>query len=192
MCMEHKYIYSSPIPIEKLCDQLAAELHEYTRGGKGRDPPAVSLVVCGWDEELGPQVFSVDPEGSSRGCNAIAIGAHSSSLLDELAGIVNEEQPERNKASAAVRNTMNHVWPKFKSRILRKYFKNTANEDEAPLHTRTVFRGSEGGSDTASDELDWGGGLPGGAGEWSTEVSVDGCCGVCGMCIFSILIFSCI
>ena len=55
----YKEIYSSPIPVDYLCDSLSNEMHRLTREGH-RNPLGVSLVVAGWDAEHShPQVGTV-------------------------------------------------------------------------------------------------------------------------------------
>jgi 20S proteasome alpha/beta subunit len=55
LCARYKEVYDAPMPVEKLCDSLSDELHRLTRDGQS-NPFGVSLVVAGWDNELGPQV----------------------------------------------------------------------------------------------------------------------------------------
>lgn len=152
-CANFREIYNSPMPVENLCDYLSNVLHMLTRDGRYR-PLGVSLVVAGWDEELGPQLFTTDPEGSFSGWNAVAIGSKATDINRNLADIMHmEDNGSRDTNTEEVRNgvkcarTVESVWPKFNSHILRKYFRHTTS---APAHT-SGRGGAESAAPTQSD-----------------------------------------
>jgi 20S proteasome alpha/beta subunit len=82
LCEQYRSIYSSPIPIEKLCSDIADALHQLTLSSQSR-PLAVNLLVAGSDDQS-QHIYTVDPEGSYRGWKASAIGYNNVKLLDEL------------------------------------------------------------------------------------------------------------
>ena len=158
VCSEYRRKYSSPIPVESLCDELTQEYHKMTLEGK-HQPIGVALVVCGWDDDLGPQIFTVDPEGSSKGWNAVAIGANSNALMEELSAMLPEEQSSPGSTSKVKSfGSVARLWPSFKRRVLQKYFGN--KEDSTQML-------QVGGS---SDALDWSNSGLSGDAEWATEV----------------------
>jgi 20S proteasome subunit alpha 3 len=67
----NKY-FSRDIPIEYFCNELSKILHSFTV--KSDNPRAVKLLVAGYDEVLGYQLYSMEPEGAYYGWKAIAIG----------------------------------------------------------------------------------------------------------------------
>jgi 20S proteasome alpha/beta subunit len=73
LCRNYKSIYDSPIPLENLCDELATIFHRQTKSASSR-PLGISLLVAGWDDEFGPQLYEVDPEGSVTAWNAASVG----------------------------------------------------------------------------------------------------------------------
>ncbi len=159
VCRDYRRKYSSPIPVESLSDELAQVYHKMTLEGQ-HQPIGVALLVCGWDADLGPQVFTVDPEGSSKGWNAVAIGTDSNVLMDELAAIMPEEQSAPKSASKVKSfGSLEKVWPKFKNRVLHKFFDNKDDNSQ-----KRHACGS-------SDELDWSASSAlSGETEWITEV----------------------
>mmetsp|Transcript_31369 Transcript_31369/g.23305 ORF Transcript_31369/g.23305 Transcript_31369/m.23305 type:complete len:234 (-) Transcript_31369:69-770(-) len=59
-------------PVNQVVRESAQLMQEYTQSG-GVRPFGVSCLVAGYDDE-GPQLFQVDPSGSSFGWKATAIG----------------------------------------------------------------------------------------------------------------------
>ena len=64
--------YKDAIPVASMVRDLAAVMQEYTQSG-GVRPFGVSLLVAGYDD-LGPQLYQVDPSGSFWAWKASAIG----------------------------------------------------------------------------------------------------------------------
>ena len=59
-------------PVSQIVKESALLMQEYTQSG-GVRPFGVSCLVAGYDDD-GPQLFQVDPSGSSFGWKATAIG----------------------------------------------------------------------------------------------------------------------
>mmetsp|Transcript_53144 Transcript_53144/g.108391 ORF Transcript_53144/g.108391 Transcript_53144/m.108391 type:complete len:234 (+) Transcript_53144:75-776(+) len=64
--------YREVQPVAQVVRESALLMQEYTQSG-GVRPFGVSCLVAGYDDE-GPQLFQVDPSGSSFGWKATAIG----------------------------------------------------------------------------------------------------------------------
>jgi len=64
--------YKDPIPISQLVRELASIMQDFTQSG-GVRPFGVSLLLAGYDD-LGPQLYQVDPSGSYWAWKAAAIG----------------------------------------------------------------------------------------------------------------------
>jgi len=65
--------YRAPIPVNQIVRELAAIMQEFTQSG-GVRPFGVSLLIAGFDEVAGPQLYQVDPSGSYWAWKASAIG----------------------------------------------------------------------------------------------------------------------
>jgi 20S proteasome subunit alpha 2 len=65
--------YHAPIPVNQLVRELAAIMQEFTQSG-GVRPFGVSLLIAGYDEVAGAQLYQVDPSGSYWAWKASAIG----------------------------------------------------------------------------------------------------------------------
>ena len=74
--------YHDPVPVAQLVKEIAAIMQEYTQSG-GVRPFGVSLLVAGYDE-LGPQLYQVDPSGSYWAWKATAIGQNYINAKDFL------------------------------------------------------------------------------------------------------------
>lgn len=64
--------YKNDIPVSQLVREIANVAQEFTQSG-GVRPFGVSLLVAGFDEQ-GPQLYQIDPSGSSWAWKAAAIG----------------------------------------------------------------------------------------------------------------------
>jgi 20S proteasome subunit alpha 2 len=65
--------YHAPIPVNQIVRELAAIMQEFTQSG-GVRPFGVSLLIAGYDEVAGAQLYQVDPSGSYWAWKASAIG----------------------------------------------------------------------------------------------------------------------
>mmetsp|Transcript_13762 Transcript_13762/g.22724 ORF Transcript_13762/g.22724 Transcript_13762/m.22724 type:complete len:236 (+) Transcript_13762:1715-2422(+) len=66
--------YNEIIPVSQLVREIASIMQEFTQSG-GVRPFGISLLVAGYDD-LGPQLYQVDPSGSYWAWKASAIGKH--------------------------------------------------------------------------------------------------------------------
>lgn len=76
-CLNHKYVYETPMPIGRLVSMLADKMHYYTQN-YGRRPYGVGLLVAGVDQ-TGPHLYQADPSGNFYEYIAQAMGARSQS-----------------------------------------------------------------------------------------------------------------
>ncbi|XP_030386929.1 proteasome subunit alpha type-3 [Scaptodrosophila lebanonensis] len=65
--------FAHTIPLKHLCDRVSAYVHAYTLYSAVR-PFGLSILLASWDEVDGPQLFKIEPSGSSFGYYACASG----------------------------------------------------------------------------------------------------------------------
>lgn len=82
-------LYKEQIPVSQLVRETATVMQESTQQG-GVRPFGVSLLVAGYDE-LGPQLYQVDPSGSYFAWKASAIGKNMVNAKTFLEKRYNEE-----------------------------------------------------------------------------------------------------
>ena len=82
-CLNHTFVYDSPLPVGRLVRQVADKSQVHTQR-YGRRPYGVGLLVAGWDKEQGPQLYETCPSGNSYHYKAHAIGARSQSARTYL------------------------------------------------------------------------------------------------------------
>ncbi|KAK1295891.1 Proteasome subunit alpha type-2 [Acorus calamus] len=66
-------LYKEKIPVTQLVRETATVMQEFTQSG-GVRPFGVSLLVAGYDDVDGPQLYQVDPSGSYFSWKASAMG----------------------------------------------------------------------------------------------------------------------
>jgi hypothetical protein len=74
-CLNHRYVYESPMPLGRLVRQVADKAQVGTQRSWKR-PYGVGLIVAGVDES-GPHVFYSCPSGNYYDYKAFAMGARS-------------------------------------------------------------------------------------------------------------------
>lgn len=82
--------YKEPTPVRHLVRRTAGVMQEYTQQG-GVRPFGCSLMVAGFDDEHGAQLFQIDPSGSYFGWKASAIGKNYVNAKSFLEKRYNEE-----------------------------------------------------------------------------------------------------
>ncbi|GKT36800.1 Proteasome subunit alpha type-4 [Aduncisulcus paluster] len=83
------YTYGEPIPVEDIARELADVKQSYTQHG-GLRPFGASLLIAGWDDKLGFQLYRTDPSGNYGGWRAAAIGRKSRAATGVLRGSFKE------------------------------------------------------------------------------------------------------
>lgn len=83
LCSRHREVYGAAVPVENLSDELATALHQQTRTA-GRRPLGIGALVCGVDDVLGAQLYTVDTQGRFEGWRAIAMGGPNQDKSNEL------------------------------------------------------------------------------------------------------------
>lgn len=81
-CLNHRYIYGSPLYISRLVSSVGDKAQTSTQI-MGRRPFGVGLLVAGVDES-GPHVYYICPSSNFYECKCMAIGARSQSARTYL------------------------------------------------------------------------------------------------------------
>mmetsp|Transcript_28079 Transcript_28079/g.66431 ORF Transcript_28079/g.66431 Transcript_28079/m.66431 type:complete len:253 (-) Transcript_28079:79-837(-) len=74
-CLEHKYVYESPVPVQRLVSDVADKCQVCTQSASAR-PFGVGLLVAGTDQ-TGPHIYYNCPSGAFYEYKAMTIGARS-------------------------------------------------------------------------------------------------------------------
>eukprot|EP00029_Vermamoeba_vermiformis_P012038 TRINITY_DN6848_c0_g1_i1.p1 TRINITY_DN6848_c0_g1~~TRINITY_DN6848_c0_g1_i1.p1 ORF type:complete len:252 (-),score=43.75 TRINITY_DN6848_c0_g1_i1:155-910(-) len=81
-CMNHRYVYETPMSVSRLVTQVADKSQVHTQR-YGRRPYGVGLLVIGFDQ-LGSHLFETCPSGNFYAYKAQAVGARSQSAKTYL------------------------------------------------------------------------------------------------------------
>eukprot|EP01097_Dermamoeba_algensis_P002121 TRINITY_DN1842_c0_g1_i2.p1 TRINITY_DN1842_c0_g1~~TRINITY_DN1842_c0_g1_i2.p1 ORF type:complete len:250 (+),score=48.42 TRINITY_DN1842_c0_g1_i2:89-838(+) len=81
-CINHKYVYDTPMQVNRLVVQIADKAQIHTQK-YGRRPYGVGLLVIGYDQ-TGAHLFETCPSGNYSDWKAISIGARSQSAKTYL------------------------------------------------------------------------------------------------------------
>jgi len=81
-CLNHRYVYDSPMNVGRLVSQVADKSQTKTQNSSKR-PYGVGLLIAGVDEK-GPHLFETCPSGISNEYYAMAIGGKSTSAKTYL------------------------------------------------------------------------------------------------------------
>jgi 20S proteasome subunit alpha 6 len=82
-CMNHRFIYDSPMPVSRLVLKIADKSQVATQRSSKR-PFGVGLLVSGYDDQTGTHLYQTCPSGNYYEYKAIAIGARSQSAKTYL------------------------------------------------------------------------------------------------------------
>jgi len=172
-CLNHRYIYDSPMNIGRLVGQIADKSQQKTQNSSKR-PYGVGLLVAGCDEK-GPQLFETCPSGNSFEYIAMAIGGRSTSAktflekhFEQFASMSLEDLVQHgveamNKTTASdspltVKNTsvavigIGEKFRELSDEELQKYIdklEKKAEEPDAPMEDAPAAGGSGGGDGAA-------------------------------------------
>ncbi|KAI7898463.1 nucleophile aminohydrolase [Cokeromyces recurvatus] len=80
---EFRYKYGYEMPTDMLAKRVANINQVYTQQAAMR-PYGVSMILIGYDDELGPQLYKCDPAGYYVGYRATAAGAKQQEALNHL------------------------------------------------------------------------------------------------------------
>lgn len=69
----YRHQFERTVPLKHLCERIAAYVHAYTLYSAVR-PFGVSVLLSAWTEDHGPQLYKIEPSGSSFGYFACASG----------------------------------------------------------------------------------------------------------------------
>ncbi|KAJ3273618.1 Proteasome subunit alpha type-6 [Terramyces sp. JEL0728] len=145
---EWRYKYGYDIPTDMLAKRVANINQVYTQQAAMR-PAGVSMILIGYDDEYGPQLFKCDPAGYYMGYKATTAGAKHQEALNHLEKKLKKE-PELNQEDTielAIMTLSNVLSMDFKPKDLEigivtkdeRFKKMTENEIEAHL-TRIIER----------------------------------------------------
>jgi len=81
-CLQHKFVYESPVLTQRLCNLVADKMQVHTQR-YGRRPYGVGLLCIGHDQ-TGAHLYELSPSGNAFDYKAMAIGARAQSAKTYL------------------------------------------------------------------------------------------------------------
>ena len=135
-CRKYKSIHMQRIPLELLCDHLANTLHVLTRDARFR-PLGVSMIVCGVDDVLGCQVYTLDPEGSYAAWKSASIGKDSDKLMPAFAKLYGDQ-------SDSIKN-VNSAIPLFIKSFREISMRDTSDSDSTSAYASVIEDDADAG-----------------------------------------------
>jgi len=101
-CLNHRYAYSRPIPLNRLVGTLGNKMQVTTQEEGGR-PYGVGLLMIGFDHK-GPHLIQIDPSANHYESKGMSIGARSQSARTYL-----EKHLDEYLASQSVEELVRHA-----------------------------------------------------------------------------------
>ncbi|KAJ6636361.1 Proteasome subunit alpha type-3 [Pseudolycoriella hygida] len=81
--LNYKQQFDRPIPIKVLNDRISSFIHAYTLYSAVR-PFGVSVILASYSPETGPQMYMIEPSGSSYGYSGCATGKAKQAAKTEI------------------------------------------------------------------------------------------------------------
>ena len=80
--IDYKNTFNNDIRLLHLIERLSILFHSLTMKSKSR-PFGLELLLLGYDDDYGYQIYTINPDGSYYAWNAIAIGGHDSNKITQ-------------------------------------------------------------------------------------------------------------
>ncbi|KAH7647433.1 proteasome subunit alpha type 3 [Cryptosporidium bovis] len=100
--INYQKIYGNPIPIRVLAERIAMFMHNFTLYGSVR-PFGCSLLLGGFDQDRGIELYCINPSGSCYKYNSMAIGKGRQFAKTDLEKLLEKDLSEENALYEAAR-----------------------------------------------------------------------------------------
>ena len=143
--------FGSKIPLEILADYISDIFHaaSHSKAGLG-SAIFVSVMLIGYDDILGTQLYTVEPDGRFNRWNAIALGKHSDKIMKTLSNFnfYSEDEDDEDISRTYIddvdikqnnnwKQGVDRLWSLFRKGIIEKYFwKENDIDDEDEIHLK--------------------------------------------------------
>lgn len=94
-CAEYRREYSEAMPLHALGNRLGEVLGEFTFGLNRGRPLGASLLLAGYDEQHGYQIYKTEPTGALSTWKAGAVGEGSAGIEAEMDAFLQRPEEER-------------------------------------------------------------------------------------------------
>jgi 20S proteasome alpha/beta subunit len=134
--------YLSKIPLKMLCQQLAAKIHDATlQSRSGISALAAKVLISGYDQYLGYQIYTIEPDGSYHSWKAIAIGKNEQEVVRELTTLMEKKKEKKKNKRVegggkeeeivhhSTENELEVLLSSIQETILPKYFPDEPKEE---------------------------------------------------------------